>query len=69
MIMKIITMPVLCLAVVFSFGFGSEAELLAGGRVLVVEDARAPEQDIPLIHNDAFHVMNRDSVRHYRVSS
>ena len=53
----------------FRFVLGSEAGLLAGGGVLGVEDAGAPEQDEPLIHNDAFHVMNREAVRHYRVSS
>jgi hypothetical protein len=46
---------------------GSEADLFAGGRVFGVEDAVAPEEDEPLIHNDAFHVLHRYLVRHYRV--
>jgi hypothetical protein len=53
----------------FRFVLGSEAQLLSGGGVLGVEDPCAPEQDKPLIHVDAFHSMNREAVRHYRVSS
>jgi hypothetical protein len=51
------------------FVFGSEAELFAGGCVFAVEDAGAPEEDKPLIHIVAFHVMNRARVRHCSVSS
>jgi hypothetical protein len=48
---------------------GAEAGLLPGGGVLGVEDPCAPEQDEPLIHGNAFHYVNREAVRHYRVSS
>jgi len=51
----------------FGLVLGSEADLFAGGRVFGIEDAVAPEQGEPLIHNDAFHVLHRYLVRHYRV--